>query len=99
MDLKERLEMVRMGGNNGKGRKAEVLRLLKAADEGIEIKELAEQIGISRKNVSSQLSYLRGDGFIIGDMGEGKRILLGRKKGKIMYIWDGKEFVKESDIK
>jgi len=52
------------------GRKDQVLDILK---EGklISVKELAERVGITNKNVSSQLTYLRNDGWIIGKVGRG----------------------------
>ena len=48
---------------NGTPRKAEVLALLEEGPKGID--EMAETLGISEKNVSSQLTYLRKDGYTI----------------------------------
>jgi Predicted transcriptional regulator len=47
----------------GPGRKDDVLALLQTGPHGI--LEIAEKLGINSKNVSSQLSYLRKDGYII----------------------------------
>ena len=46
------------------GRKGEVLAMLQTGR--FTIAELASGLGISDKNVSSQLSYLRKDGWLIG---------------------------------
>ncbi len=53
-----------------KGRKEEVLEILK---EGklVSIKDIGDRIGISSRNVSSQLSYLRDDGYMIAKIGRG----------------------------
>ena len=48
---------------NGTPRKAEVLALLEEAPHSIV--SMAEKLGISEKNVSSQLTYLRKDGYTI----------------------------------
>ena len=47
----------------GPGRKDDVLAILQAGPAGI--LEIAEKLNINSKNVSSQLSYLRKDGYII----------------------------------
>jgi biotin operon repressor len=60
---------------NGKGRKAEVLELLKT-NEAITIVAMAERLGISTKNVSSQLTYLRQEGFNICTDVNGKKFLV-----------------------
>lgn len=97
MDLMKRMEMLHGIGNGNKvgGRKKEVLDILKKEVDGISIKEISKRIGISNKNVSSQLSYLRDDGYVFGDLGEGKRVLIGKKNKKENkeYVWDGKAFI------
>ena len=39
------------------------------------VDELAESIGITPKNISSQLTYLRKDGYEIGTRSNGKKYL------------------------
>ena len=46
------------------GRKAQVLAVLKKGP--ISTPAIAERIGITPKNVGSQLAYLREDGYLIG---------------------------------
>ena len=55
------------------GRKDAVLAILKQGPAGIQ--EIADQIEISTKNVSSQLSYLRKDGYIIHTDHEGRKYI------------------------
>lgn len=57
------------------GRKSQVLKLLQD-NESISIVELAEQINISTKNVSSQLTYLRSDGYKIFTDHNGRKVLM-----------------------
>lgn len=49
--------------DRGPGRKDDVLAILQAGPASI--LEIAEKLNINSKNVSSQLSYLRKDGYII----------------------------------
>jgi len=56
--------------SNKKGRKEEVLELIREKGK-ISIKELGEVIGISERNISSQLSYLRNDGYKFGKNSKG----------------------------
>ena len=57
-----------------KGRKDEILEILQNGGSfGVE--ELGKMIGISGKNVSSQLTYLRKDGYLIGTRSNGKKYL------------------------
>lgn len=60
---------------SGKGRKAEVLELLKS-NESITIVAIAERLGISTKNVSSQLTYLRQEGHNICTDVNGRKFLI-----------------------
>lgn len=58
----------------GNGRKESVLKLLN--DGFNSIQSIAEEIGITSKNVSSQLTYLRQDGYkIISYRDGGKSVL------------------------
>jgi biotin operon repressor len=63
---------------NGKGRKAEVLELLRT-NEAITIVAMSERLGISTKNVSSQLTYLRQEGYNICTDVNGKKFLVEKK--------------------
>lgn len=60
---------------NGKGRKSQVLELLKE-NESITIVAISERLGISTKNVSSQLTYLRQEGYNICTDTNGKKFLI-----------------------
>ena len=57
-----------------KGRKDEVLEILNRG-EAVSISDIAAEIGINNRNVSSQLSYLRDDGLEIVKTGRGKGLL------------------------
>lgn len=59
-DLRIKLEKK----GNGIGRKIEVEKILRERGK-VTIKEISKELGISNKNVSSQLSYLRSDGLDI----------------------------------
>lgn len=56
------------------GRKDEVLRLLKE-HTAISIPAMAKALGINERNISSQLSYLRKDGYLIGTNSRGWKFL------------------------
>ena len=56
MELKEK---------KGEGRKDQVLAIIKREGK-VSIGDIAEEIGISDRNVSSQLAYLRKDGHCFG---------------------------------
>jgi predicted transcriptional regulator len=56
------------------GRKDEVLKVLQ--EQGpIDILGIAEAVGISTKNVSSQLTYLRKDGHRIATKSDGRKFI------------------------
>ena len=55
------------------GRKAEVLALLQKG--AITVDAMAKRIGISNRNVSSQLSYLRTDGVAIATDSIGRKFI------------------------
>lgn len=56
------------------GRKEQVLNILKRG-EAVSILDIATEIGITSRNVSSQLSYLRDDSIEIIKIGRGKGLL------------------------
>jgi len=69
--------MIEILGNSRrfkKGRKDEVLEILNEGGS-YGVGELAKMVGISDKNISSQLSYLRKDGYKIGTRSNGKKYL------------------------
>lgn len=55
------------------GRKLQVLEVLKSGKHSI--KEIAAELGITDKNVSSQLTYLRTDGYKIYTDHNGRKFL------------------------
>ena len=61
--LSAAIEIMNTQPERGPGRKDDVLKAL--LEGPISILELAEKLNISTKNVSSQLSYLRKDGYCI----------------------------------
>ena len=69
--------MLEMLGNKRKfkkGRKDEVLEIMLEGGS-FSVGELAKLVGISDKNISSQLSYLRKDGYKIATRSNGKKYL------------------------
>ena len=75
LDLQVQLEK----SKNGEGRKSQVLELLRT-NATMSIIEIANEIGISAKNVSSQLTYLRNDGYAIFTDPNGRKLLVEKKK-------------------
>lgn len=80
-------------GKKGGGRKEEVLNMLK--EELLSIEEIGVKLGISRRNVSSVICYLRDDGISFKEMGN-KLVLWsvirgGKKVGNRMELGEGKE--------
>lgn len=71
LDLQVRLE----NSSNGSKRKSQVLELLREHST-ISIMDMATKLGISAKNVSSQLTYLRTDGYKIFTDNHGKKVLM-----------------------
>ena len=67
---KENEKLVLKVSSKEKGRKDEVLELIREFGK-ISIKDLGLKIGISERNVSSQLSYLRKDGYKFGKNSKG----------------------------
>jgi biotin operon repressor len=74
LDLIQKLE-----SSSKDGRKSQVLELLRK-HSSISILELAESLNISTKNVSSQLTYLRSDGYQIFTDPKGRKCLFEAKK-------------------
>lgn len=70
-ELNEKIE--KMTKSKEVGRKGEVLEILQTGRRTI--KELSAQLNITDKNVSSQLSYLRKDGWLIGTDSKGRKFL------------------------
>lgn len=58
----------------GDGRKVEVLHVLQERGH-VSILDIAEAVGISAKNVSSQLVYLKKDGYKIATDSAGRKFL------------------------
>jgi len=58
-------------GKKSGGRKEEVLSILKKG--WVKIEEIGKEVGIKNKNVSSVLSYLRSDGWVIEENSLGKK--------------------------
>jgi len=71
LDLQVKLE----SSKNNDGRKTQVLDLLKT-NGSMSILEIASQLNISTKNVSSQLTYLRTDGYQIFTDPKGRKVLM-----------------------
>ena len=57
-----------------KGRKEQVLKCITNGDY-VSVSAMAERIGISARNISSQLTYLRKDGYAIATDSLGKKFL------------------------
>ena len=71
LDLQVKLE----ASKNNDGRKTQVLDLLKT-NGSMSILEIAKELNISTKNVSSQLTYLRTDGYQIFTDPKGRKVLM-----------------------
>ena len=71
LDLQVKLE----SSKNNDGRKTQVLDLLKT-NGSMSILEIARELNISAKNVSSQLTYLRTDGYQIFTDPKGRKVLM-----------------------
>ena len=71
LELQTRLE----SSQNGTQRKAQVLEILRN-NSSISIVNIAKKLDITAKNVSSQLTYLRSDGYRIFTDNHGKKVLM-----------------------
>ena len=83
MDLTQRLE-----ATSKDGRKSQVLELLRE-HRTISILEISSKLGISTKNVSSQLTYLRSDGYQIFTDPNGRKCLFEDKTNIIHSVNEG----------
>ena len=63
--IEEQNQVIEKLKGGGDGRKAQVLSIIQREGR-VAIKEIADEIGISDRNVSSQLAYLRKDGWNFG---------------------------------
>ena len=70
LDLQLKLE-----NTKNDGRKSQVLELLRSSGS-LSILEIAKKLSISTKNVSSQLTYLRTDGYQIFTDPKGRKVLM-----------------------
>lgn len=70
VDLQIQLEK----SKNNSGRKSQVLELLRN-NKSISILDISNELSISTKNVSSQLTYLRSDGYQIYTDPNGRKLL------------------------
>ena len=75
LDLQAKLLV---NSKNG-GRKSQVLELLRNS-ENMSILNISTSLGISTKNVSSQLTYLRTDGYQIFTDPKGRKVLVETEK-------------------
>lgn len=73
--LKELSRELKISFGDEGGRKSEVRKLLEENKEGISIIEIGERLGMSNKNVSSILSYLRKDGLRLGTRSDGRKYI------------------------
>jgi biotin operon repressor len=73
--LKELCKEVKVSFGDDGGRKSEVRKLLEENRDGISIIEIGEKLGMSNKNVSSVLSYLRKDGLRLGTRSDGRKYI------------------------
>lgn len=80
------------------GRKSQVLNLL-IENESISILELASSINISTKNVSSQLTYLRSDGYKIFTDHNGRKVLMNKPVVESDSTDDDKSVVEDEIVK
>jgi len=78
LDLQLKLEKT-----SSNGRKSQVLDLLRSY-KSISIVEIAKQLDISTKNVSSQLTYLRTDGYQIFTDPKGRKVLVEEKIAEVV---------------
>ena len=63
--IEEQGQMIEKLKGGGDGRKAQVLSIIQREGK-VAIQDIAAEIGISDRNVSSQLAYLRKDGWNFG---------------------------------
>jgi len=91
MDLTQRLE-----ATSKDGRKSQVLDLLRE-HATISILEISSKLGISTKNVSSQLTYLRSDGYQIFTDPNGRKCLF-EDKTNIIHSVNEDDSITDDDL-
>ena len=91
MDLTQKLE-----ASSKDGRKSQVLDLLRE-NTTISILEISSKLGISTKNVSSQLTYLRSDGYQIFTDPNGRKCLF-EDKTNIIHSVNEDDSITEDDM-
>ena len=91
LDLQIRLE----NSKTSSGRKTQVLELLRK-NRSLSILDIAKELNISAKNVSSQLTYLRTDGYPIFTDPQGRKVLV-ETKPKVI-VEDGSVTVSEEEV-
>ena len=89
LSKEELIELLKSSVKVKGGRKGEVLNILRENGNGISIKGIGNKLGISDKNVSSLLCYLRTDGFRIFSDDKGRKILIEGDK-ELVVGSDGK---------
>ena len=96
LDLQKRLE----SSKSNDSRKSQVLELLRS-NSSISILEMAESLNVSTKNISSQLTYLRTDGYQIFTDPKGRKVLVEEKAVEVVEDVEDAEniddFVDEDD--
>jgi len=91
MNLTQQLE-----ASSKDGRKSQVLELLRE-NTTISILEISSRLGISTKNVSSQLTYLRSDGYQIFTDPNGRKCLF-EDKTNIIHSVNETDSITEDDL-
>ena len=86
LDLQMRLE----SSKSNDSRKSQVLELLRS-NSSISILEMAESLNVSTKNISSQLTYLRTDGYQIFTDPRGRKVLVEEKVVEVVEDVDDVE--------
>lgn len=93
IEMENLVKGIKVGsGSKGGGRKEEVLDILKSGL--FSVKEIGGMLGVSNRNVSSVICYLRDDGLEIRSLGD-KLVLWGRivggiKDGNRIVLGEGK---------
>ena len=90
LDLQKRLE----SSKSNDSRKSQVLELLRS-NSSISILEMAESLNVSTKNISSQLTYLRTDGYQIFTDPKGRKVLVEEKVVEVVEDVEDAEDVED----
>ena len=86
----------RLEASSKDGRKSQVLELLREFSS-ISILSISQKLGISTKNVSSQLTYLRSDGYAIFTDPNGKKCLF-EDKTNIIHSVNEDDSITDDDM-